>query len=168
MLSRCIICLTLVFQAGGHVHLEQPPSAMSWLEDCVIQFLKLVSAWCVVTAARAYGQNWQKSWMFASSFQAISELGALCSHPPNSHESMRGVDPTSGEFRSRQTACYPTDLQKSLFHWYLETNRIGLGINDIHYYLSKVAVRLPLAMRMGQAFGAFLIGACQDVKIQTS
>ena len=110
MLSRCILCLTLVFQAGGHVHLEQPPSAMSWLEDCVIHFLKLVSAWCVVIAAWAYGQNWYKSWMFASSFQAISELGALCTHPPNSHESMRGVDPTSGEFKSRQTACYPTDL----------------------------------------------------------
>ena len=39
MLSRCVTCLTLIFQAGGHVHLEQPPSAMSWLEDCVTQFL---------------------------------------------------------------------------------------------------------------------------------
>ena len=112
MLSRCVICLTLVFQAGGHVHLEQPPSAMSWLEDCVIQFLKLISAWCVIIAiaACAYGKDWYKSWMFASSFQLISELGALCTHPPNSHESMRGVDPKSGEFRSRQTACYPDDL----------------------------------------------------------
>ena len=27
MLSRCVICLTLIYQAGGHVHLEQPPSA---------------------------------------------------------------------------------------------------------------------------------------------
>ena len=58
MFSRCVTCLTLVFQAGGHVHLEQPPSAMSWLEDCVVQFLKLVSAWCVVIAACAYGKDW--------------------------------------------------------------------------------------------------------------
>ncbi len=110
MLSRCVICLTLIFQAGGHVHLEQPPSAMSWLEDCVRQFLQLTSAWCVFIAACAYGKDWYKSWMFASSFQAISELGAVCIHPPNSHESMRGLDPNSGEFRSRQTACYPEEL----------------------------------------------------------
>ena len=56
MLSRCITCLTLIFQAGGHVHLEQPPSAMSWLEECVQQFLKLISAWCIVIAACAYGR----------------------------------------------------------------------------------------------------------------
>ena len=29
MLSRCVEVLTLVFQAGGHVHLEQPLNAMS-------------------------------------------------------------------------------------------------------------------------------------------
>ena len=58
MLSRCVVCLTLIFQAGGHVHLEQPPSAMSWLEDCVQQFLKLISAWCIVIAACAYGKDW--------------------------------------------------------------------------------------------------------------
>ena len=110
MLSRCIICLTLIFQAGGHVHLEQPPSAMSWLEECVRQFLKLISAWCVVISACAYGKDWYKTWMFASSYQAICDLGALCNHPPHSHESMRGLDETSGEFRSRQTACYPEDL----------------------------------------------------------
>ena len=32
MLSRCVEVLTLVFQSGGHVHLEQPLNAMSWLE----------------------------------------------------------------------------------------------------------------------------------------
>ena len=112
MLSRCIICLTLIFQAGGHVHLEQPPSAMSWLEDCVIQFLKLISAWCVVIAACAYGKDWSKSWMFASSLQAISDLGAVCPHPPNTHLQIRGRHPTSGELLSRQTACYPDALAK--------------------------------------------------------
>ena len=58
MLFRCITCLTLIFQVGGHVHLEQPPSAMSWLEDCVVQFLTLISAWCVVMAACAYDADW--------------------------------------------------------------------------------------------------------------
>ena len=107
MLSRCITCLTLIFQAGGHVHLEQPPSAMSWLEDCVQQFLKLISAWCIVIAACAYGKDWYKTWMFASSFSDLCALGALCQHPPDSHQPIRGIDPVSGEFVSRQTACYP-------------------------------------------------------------
>ena len=110
MLSRCVICLTLIFQAGGHVHLEQPPSAMSWLEDCVKQFLKLISAWCIVIAACAYGKDWYKTWMFASSFSELSALGAVCQHPPDSHLPIRGLDPISGEFVSRQTACYPEAL----------------------------------------------------------
>ena len=110
MLFRCITCLTLIFQAGGHVHLEQPPSAMSWLEDCVTQFLKLTSAWCVVIAACEYGADWYKSWMFASSMQSISSLGAVCKHPPGSHLSIRGTNADTGEFLSRQTACYPSAL----------------------------------------------------------
>ena len=110
MLSRCIICLTLIFQAGGHVHLERPPSAMSWLEDCVTQFLKLISAWCIVIAACAYGKDWYKTWMLASSLSDLSVLGALCHHPPDSHLSIRGMHSTSGDFLSRQTACYPEAL----------------------------------------------------------
>ena len=90
--------------------MEQPPSAMSWLEDCVQQFLKLISAWSIVIAACAYGKDWYKSWMFASSFSELSVLGAVCQHPPNSHLRIRGIDPSSGEFVSRQTACYPEAL----------------------------------------------------------
>ena len=30
MLFRVVMCLTLIYNAGSHVHLEQPPSAMSW------------------------------------------------------------------------------------------------------------------------------------------
>ena len=110
MLSRCVTCLTLIFQAGGHVHLEQPPSAMSWLEECVQQFLKLISAWCIFIAACAYGKDWYKSWMFASSFSELSTLGAVCQHPPDSHLPIRGIDPSTGQFVSRQTACYPEGL----------------------------------------------------------
>ncbi|MCV6575189.1 MAG: hypothetical protein OIF58_05590, partial [Cohaesibacter sp.] len=110
MLCRCITCLTLIFQAGGHVHLEQPPSAMSWLEEVVKQFLKLISAWCVILPACAYGADWYKSWMFATSFQDLAVMGATCNHPPNSHLSIRGVRADTGEFVSRQTACYPEAL----------------------------------------------------------
>ena len=30
MLSRCVFCARLTFDAAGHSHLEQPSSAMSW------------------------------------------------------------------------------------------------------------------------------------------
>ena len=51
MLFRAVTCLTLIFQSGGHAHLEQPPTAMSWLEDCVKTFLLLISAWCTLISA---------------------------------------------------------------------------------------------------------------------
>ena len=113
MLFRTITCLTLIFQAGGHAHLEQPPSAMSWLEECVKSFLVLISAWCTVISACEYGRNWYKQWMFASSWQQISTLGCLCSHLYGSHTSLVGTRSESGEFLSRQTACYPPALAEA-------------------------------------------------------
>ena len=113
MLFRCVTCLTLVYQAGGHAHLEQPPSAMSWLEDCVKAFLTLISAWCVVISACAYGKNWYKQWMFASGWQKIAELGHLCNHPQGSHVSLVGTLSATGEYLSRQTAYYPEELAKA-------------------------------------------------------
>lgn len=98
------------YQAGGHAHLEQPPTAMSWLEECVKAFLTLTSAWCVVIAACAYGKDWYKQWMFASSWQKISELGQLCTRPHGSHVSLVGTLSDTGEYLSRQTACYPEAL----------------------------------------------------------
>ena len=113
MLFRTITCLTLIFQAGGHAHLEQPPSAMSWLEECVKSFLVLISAWCTVISACEYGKSWYKQWMFASSWQQISTLGCLCSHPYGSHTSLVGTRSESGEYLSRQTACYPPALAEA-------------------------------------------------------
>ena len=61
MLSRCVEVLTLVFQAGGHVHLEQPLNAMSWLEKVVRQFLQLIGASCINVAACAYEMDVYKA-----------------------------------------------------------------------------------------------------------
>ena len=113
MLFRTVTCLTLIFQAGGHAHLEQPPTAMSWLEECVKSFLILISAWCTVISACEYGKDWYKQWMFASSWQQISSLGCLCSHPPGSHTSLVGTRSETGEYLSRQTACYPAALAEA-------------------------------------------------------
>ena len=50
--------------------------------------------------------------------QAISDLGAVCPHPPNTHLQILGRDPTSGEFLSRQTACYPDALATKFAKYY--------------------------------------------------
>lgn len=78
LLSRCLQCLILVFQAGGHVHLEQPPSAMSWLEPEVKAFLMLIGAFCINLPACAFGWNIHKAWMFATSFSGLQILGSTC------------------------------------------------------------------------------------------
>ncbi|CAL1161087.1 unnamed protein product [Cladocopium goreaui] len=110
MLSRCVEVLTLVFQAGGHVHLEQPLNAMSWLEKVVRQFLQLIGASCINVAACAYEMDVYKAWMFASSFTGLRPLGCICQHPPNSHVRLQGLRDDSGAFASRATAQYPQKL----------------------------------------------------------
>ena len=110
MLSRCVEVLTLVFQAGGHVHLEQPLNAMSWLEKVVRQFLQLIGASCLNVAACAYEMDVYKAWMFASSFPGLRPIGCTCQHPPNSHVRLQGLKDDSGAFASRATAQYPQKL----------------------------------------------------------
>ena len=110
MLSRCVEVLTLVFQSGGHVHLEQPLNAMSWLERVVRQFLQLIGASCINIAACAYDMDIYKAWMFASSFSGLRPLGCTCQHPPNSHVRLQGLRDDSGAFASRATAQYPSKL----------------------------------------------------------
>ena len=113
MLFRVVVCLTLIYNAGGHVHLEQPPSAMSWLEPCVKKFLVLISACCTVMAACAYGKDWYKQWMFAASWPPIASLGKICTHAPGTHKSVVGVLDDTGQYLSRTTACYPLDLAQA-------------------------------------------------------
>ena len=107
------MCLTLIYNAGGHVHLEQPPSAMSWLEPCVQKFLVLISACCTVMAACAYGKDWYKQWMFAASWPPIASLGKICTHAPGTRKSVVGVLDDTGQYLSRTTACYPLDLAQA-------------------------------------------------------
>lgn len=98
MLQRCITCLQLIFQSGGHTHLEQPTNAMSWLEPVTQHFLRQTSAFCVCIAACCVGLDIHKSWMFASSFEPITSLASTCHHPPGSHESIQGTRDEFGHF----------------------------------------------------------------------
>ena len=110
MLSRCVEVLTLIFESGGHVHLEQPLNAMSWLEPVVRQFIQLIGAFCINISACTYGMDIYKAWMFASSFSGLCSLGSLCPHPPNSHVRLQGLRDETGAFASRATAQYPKKL----------------------------------------------------------
>ena len=96
MLSRCVEVLTLIFQSGGHVHLEQPLNAMSWLEPVVRQFLQLIGAFCINISACTYGMDIYKAWMFASSFSGLCSLGSICPHPTNSHVRLQGLRDETG------------------------------------------------------------------------
>ena len=53
--------LTPVFLTGGHVHLEQPQNAMSWLEPVAQSFIRHIACHCVVIAACCSSANWDKA-----------------------------------------------------------------------------------------------------------
>ena len=110
MLARCCELLQVVFSAGGHGHLEQPPSAMSWLESCTQQWLTSGGFYCINLAACAFGRDWPKSWLFASSFQPLTAMACTCPHQPGHHQKLAGVRDASGGFMSRRTAEYPEQL----------------------------------------------------------
>ena len=109
MLFRACKCLQIVHGAGGHGHLEQPSGAMSWEESCVQGWLHCGSTALIVLPACAFGENWAKTWLFASSFQALSVMGQTCQHGRNAHESVQGRE-SDGSFKSRKTAKYPQCL----------------------------------------------------------
>ena len=110
MLDRCCQCLIALYSSGGHGHLEQPPTAMSWQEPSVQQWLLTSGASCIHLAACEFGRNWNKSWMFASSLHSLQSLACVCTHPKSSHDDIGGVLDATGQFLSRQTAEYPFEL----------------------------------------------------------
>lgn len=110
MLSRCLTCLSVIHSAGGHVHLEQPSTAMSWLESETQSFIRAIGNHCINLAACHFGRDWHKNWMFASSFPTLTQLGCSCPHPAGYHQQVAGRTNQAGDFLSRDTACYPDKL----------------------------------------------------------
>ena len=106
LMVRLVICLELVYSAGGHVHLEQPTNSMAWLEKDVARLIKFCAPHLVNFAACAYGMNWQKSWLLACSYISMTSLGTKCEHGINAHEIIAGQS-ADGSFRSRKTSEYP-------------------------------------------------------------
>ena len=93
--------------------MEQPTTAMSWSEPCVQQWLLAASCHCINLPACLYGADWQKSWMMASSLEALTSLGGICEHGSTAHQSITGIRDSSGGFVSRTTAEYPPLLAES-------------------------------------------------------
>ena len=114
MLERCIHLLQLVIAAGGHGHLEQPSSAMSWEEPSVRAFIRAHACSCIYVATCGYGKDWHKSWLFASTFASLQAIAHQCQHPPGSHQSIIGARSDSGHYLSRETAEYPEQLCSSM------------------------------------------------------
>ena len=113
MLYRCTQLLQATYAAGGHGHLEQPPTAMSWEEDCAQQWIQSAACSCVHLAACHFDKNWNKAWLFATSFPPLQVLGCVCEHDRNSHENIMGKKDASGRYVSRLTAEYPSQLADS-------------------------------------------------------
>lgn len=110
MLARCIRCLSVIHSSGGHVHLEQPSTAMSWLEPETQSFIRSIGLFCINLAACTFGKNWHKNWMLACSFPDLTALGSQCPHPSGFHQQIAGCTNQAGDFLSRDTACYPDAL----------------------------------------------------------
>ena len=85
LLTRCCQLLTAAFDSGGHVSLEQPPSAMSWEEPVVSAFLLYVSALLVYIPACAFGVSIRKAWLFATTFPPLIQFATVCSHDRGAH-----------------------------------------------------------------------------------
>ena len=110
MLHRCIDCLQVTVASGGHGHLEQPKSAMSWSEPIVQQFISQHACSCISMSACGFGRNWHKFWLFASTFAALVRMACSCNHPWGSHQQIAGVRTSAGHYLSRDTAEYPPEL----------------------------------------------------------
>ena len=113
MLSKCVCLLTLEFQSGGHVPLEQPLNAMSWLEPVARQFLLFGGASCINVTTCPYGMDVYKAWMLATSFFPLRALVSICHDPPNSHMRIQGMLDSFDAYVSRATANYPLTLAGS-------------------------------------------------------
>ena len=106
LMARSVLCLELVFAAGGHGHLEQPTNSMAWLEPLVRRFIKFCAIFLVNFPACAYNRNWYKSWLLACTYPAMKSLGSICKHPPHTHEQIAGVRTADGSFMSNDSAEY--------------------------------------------------------------
>ena len=156
MLYRCTQLLQATYAAGGHGHLEQPPTAMSWEEDCSQQWIQSAACCCIHLAACHFDKNWNKAWLFATSFPPLSVLGCTCEHDRNSHENIMGKKDASGRYVSRLTAEYPSKLAEAFANIVaplIDSNNIDLSMSNVMSLLPiKGITDPPFAVQDGAGF----------------
>ena len=111
---------------------------MSWLEPVAQSFIRHIAVHCVVIAACCYDANWDKAWMFATSWDKLQSLVGTCPHPRGSHESVIGTRDADGAIHSRKTAEYPKNLASSIAHLVvpmLSQNSLGLSLTAALKYM---------------------------------
>ena len=143
MLERCTICIRVTYQSGGHGHLEQPSTAMSWEEPFVQNMLIECNCACIFMPACSFNMDWAKCWLFASTFPELQILGSKCDHPQGTHQQIAGIIDDTGHFLSRTTATYPPALCEAI------ASKISplLSRGNQMYNLETVAKILPVKGR---------------------
>ena len=74
LLESCVQCLIAGRASGGHGHLEQPKGALSWQNTLVQEWLQQHATYLCLVAACRHGQDVQKTWLFASSYEPLTAI----------------------------------------------------------------------------------------------
>ena len=93
---------------------------------------------CVVMAACCYDANWDKAWLFATSWDKFQSLAGTWQHAHGSHESVIGTHANDGSFLSRTAAEYPKKLASSVANLILpllSQSSLDLSLMDALNYM---------------------------------
>ena len=90
------------------------PSSMTWLAPLMEQLIHCIAPYAAHASACLFGADWVKTWCFMANKPRIARVALSCDHPPGCHESVVGVRPPDGTFKSRLTAEYPEPLANGL------------------------------------------------------
>ena len=166
-LSRGVQCLQVGYSSGSHGHLEQPPNAMSWGEEVVQGWLREARCSCVHLPACEFGMDIAKVWLFATSLEALQQMGGVGKHPRNMHASIAGTKDESGAYLSKRTAQYPVPLACA-FADIVAPMISGPGrcftMDDAMAMIpTKSMTDHPQVFRMGAVYFHFQIGHIQEV-----
>ena len=152
--ARSRTLLRTVVSKAGQAGMEQPPSALSWLQQDNIAMLREWSAHCAYVAACNHGMPVYKSWAFYASLQSIARLAIPCNHAPGRDQSIAGVQ-VDGQSFSALTAEYPPSLASALAELMMpfvtQNGHISSSISDFADLLTEDFV--PRRLRLCDGAG---------------
>ena len=127
---------------------------MSWREPSTQNWIQMANCCLILLAACAFDWDIRKTWLFASSFEPLSAIAAVCTHAQGSHKSIAGTKDEHGIYLSRRSAAYPTKLaeafaQKNQFY-FPHSKMIARGIQRFHFFPTKIGSKIPKVLWMGE------------------